>query len=50
MSGANCNDVAEGEGLGYAAGHTVGNEMSSRKWQRVGGMPWWIISQAQTGH
>lgn len=47
--GEDCKDVSVEKALDYVAGYTVGNDVSSRKWQRepsrAGGVPQWCFSK-----
>lgn len=49
--GRDCKDVSADEALDYVAGYTVGNDVSSRKWQRepsrAGGVPQWCFSKVR---
>ena len=50
--GKDAKNVKQEHALDYVAGYTVGNDMSTRKWQRnperVGGVPQWSYSKASS--
>lgn len=49
--GEDAKNVSQDDALKYVAGYTVGNDMSTRKWQRnperVGGIPQWCYSKVR---
>lgn len=49
--GKDAKNVTQDEAMSYVAGYTVGNDMSTRKWQRnperVGGVPQWCYSKVR---
>lgn len=49
LVGKDAKNVKKEDALDYVAGYTVGNDMSTRKWQRnperVGGVPQWSFSK-----
>ena len=51
--GTDCKDVSPGDAFKYIAGYTVGDDISTRKWQRLkeraGGVPQWCFSKVRGG-
>ena len=47
--GKRCRDVEPSEAMKFVAGYTIGNDVSTRKWQRdkerAGGVPQWCFSK-----